>query len=199
MNNKTLIGIIIAVCVILGGTFTSVVGYRSVESNLKPSPLFSVRSSRAIDEENKDIVCNYIGKGEEIELYIPKRDDEKTMILKFLYIVQKMDEKKFREVIELFNEKLSEENMINKKNPLTMNCPTGGGFFCSTIAAFGGFRCLIVLIISIPFLPVILPILLLLEILYAMGLTYSNDDLCFGNCIRSNRFVYIVGFRFVSH
>ena len=42
MNNKILSGSIIAVTVLIGVSFTSVVGYRSVASDVKVSPLFNM-------------------------------------------------------------------------------------------------------------------------------------------------------------
>jgi len=57
MNNKILIGSIIAVAVLVLVSFTGVVGYQTTKSSTiaKASPLFTVRSSRAIDGESKDI------------------------------------------------------------------------------------------------------------------------------------------------
>ena len=57
MNKKILIGSIIAVTILIGVSFTSVVGYRSVASDVKASPLFNIRTSRAIDEEEKGLRC----------------------------------------------------------------------------------------------------------------------------------------------
>ena len=54
MNKKILIGSIIAVAILIGISFISVVGYNSVESNAKASPLFNIRTQRAIDGERKD-------------------------------------------------------------------------------------------------------------------------------------------------
>ncbi len=57
MNKKILIGSIIAVAILVLVSFTGVVGYQTTKSSTiaKASPLFAVRSSRAIDEESKDI------------------------------------------------------------------------------------------------------------------------------------------------
>ena len=92
MNKKILIGSIIAVTVLFGVSFTSVVGYRSGASDLKASPLFNIRSSRAIDEENQGLVCEYVGKGEENRLSILKRDIENILIQKFINTILKNDD-----------------------------------------------------------------------------------------------------------
>jgi len=61
MNKKILIGSIIAVAILVGVSLTSVVGYQSVESNFKESPLFNVRSNRAIEKDGSIVTYNYIG------------------------------------------------------------------------------------------------------------------------------------------
>ena len=83
MNKKILISSIIAVAILILVSFTGVVGYQTTQSSTmaRASPLFAVRSSRAIDEESKDIVCDYIGKGNTFP--IPRRDD-KTAIIGFI-------------------------------------------------------------------------------------------------------------------
>ena len=82
MNKRILIGSIIAVAILVLVSFTGVVGYQTTKSSsiARASPLFSVRSSRAIDEESKDIVCDYVGKEEELVLSIPKRDNQQFLL-----------------------------------------------------------------------------------------------------------------------
>jgi len=67
----------------------------------KASPLFAVRSSRAINEESKEFTCDYVGKGEEIVLSIPKRDDRTESLQKFIDIIGKMDDKTFNIFVRL--------------------------------------------------------------------------------------------------
>jgi len=50
MNKKILLGSILSVAILILVSFTSVLGYNSVDSDVKASPLFNIRSSRAIDE-----------------------------------------------------------------------------------------------------------------------------------------------------
>ena len=61
MRKKLLLGSIIAVVILILVSFTGVVGYQTTKSSTiaRASPLFSVRSKRAIDEEIKDLTCDY--------------------------------------------------------------------------------------------------------------------------------------------
>jgi len=74
MNNKILIGSIIAITVLIGTSFTSVVGYKSITSDVIASPLFNIRSSRAIDEKNNIVTSEYVGKDRILNISIPKRN-----------------------------------------------------------------------------------------------------------------------------
>jgi len=124
MNNKILIGSIIAVTILIGVSFTSDVGYRSVPSDVKASPLFGIRSSRAIDEESEDLSCAYVGKGEEISLSIPRRDKKIELVHKVIDAIHKMDDKTYNRFIPLFityikqNKKFEEIDDITVVNAL---------------------------------------------------------------------------------
>jgi len=102
MNKKILIGSIIAVAILIGVSFTSVVGYRSVASDVKLSPLFNIRTSRAIDEESEELSCEYVGKGEEILLSIPKRDSYGFLINRALHRLKEIDKDTLVKVLETF-------------------------------------------------------------------------------------------------
>jgi len=114
MNNKILIGSVIAVSVLVGVSFTSVVGYRSVDSNVKASPLFNIRSSRAIDEEIKNFSYEYVGKGKKSILSIPKRENDSEIILHFIEVICKMDDTTFNRFIGRVIKRLPQENSINE-------------------------------------------------------------------------------------
>ena len=96
MNKKILIGSILAVAVLIGVSFTSVVGYSSVKPDVKASPLFTVRTNRAIDEDSEDLTCDYVGKGEEINLVIPKRDDKSESVETLINLIKEMDDRTLR-------------------------------------------------------------------------------------------------------
>jgi hypothetical protein len=95
MNKKILLGSIVSVVILILVSFTSVIGYRSVESDVKISPLFNIRSSKAIGKESKDIACDYIGKGAETNLYLSSRKKRTEQVQKTIDIISKMDDKAF--------------------------------------------------------------------------------------------------------
>jgi hypothetical protein len=99
MNNKILVGSILSVIILILVSFTSVVGYRSVSSDVKASPLFNIRSSRAIDEENKELSCEYVGMGVKSILSIPKRFDNIELVQKFIDNIRTMDDKTFNKFL----------------------------------------------------------------------------------------------------
>ncbi len=113
MSKKLLIGSIIAIIIIVGVSFTSVVGYNGVESNLKASPLFNIRTNRAIDEESHDLTYDYVGKGEEIDIPIPKRNITIELISKAIKIISKMDKNELKKLIDLI--KVNYNNINNGK------------------------------------------------------------------------------------
>ncbi len=115
MNKKILFGSIVAVSVLIGVSFTSVVGYRSAASDVKASPLFNIRSSRAIDEDSVDLSCNYIGEEEENTLLIPKREN-KALIQSYINRISKMDEDKFNRFIRIVINHLQNEKKLSKHN-----------------------------------------------------------------------------------
>ena len=94
MKKKILIGSIMAIAILIGISFTSAVGYKSVESNVNNSPLFNIRINRAKGEETKDISFNYITK--EITLPFPKRNNKTILFLLFIKELMLMPLKIFR-------------------------------------------------------------------------------------------------------
>ncbi len=117
MNNKILIGSIIAVVILVLVSFTGVVGYQTTKSTIaRASPLFSVRSSRAIDEESKDIASDYVGKGEDSILSIPKRDDRTALDQKVLETISKMDDKTFKAYLNLIINQIQRNDKYDDVN-----------------------------------------------------------------------------------
>ena len=91
MNKKILIGSIIAVVILILVSFTGVVGYQTTKSSTiaTASPLFAVRSSRAIDEESKDLSCDYVGKG---EIFRIPRNNKLLQIKATIDFIQTLDD-----------------------------------------------------------------------------------------------------------
>jgi hypothetical protein len=114
MNKKILIGSIISIFILVGVSLTSVVGYNSIDSGVKESPLFTIRSSRAVEEERNDITCNYISKDEDINLEIPKRDDESESVGVLINLIKKMDDSTLRRLSSLIIYHLHHKNELQE-------------------------------------------------------------------------------------
>jgi len=89
---KIIIGSIIAVALLTLVSFSSVVGYSSVKSDLNiASPLFSIRNKK------DDISSNYLGKGEESNILLPTRNRNKVLIVRFINRIKEMDDYSYQE------------------------------------------------------------------------------------------------------
>ncbi len=115
MKRKLFIGSIIAVAVLIGVSFTSVVGYRTVDSNVKESPLFNIRTNRAIGEEDKILTSNYFGKVN--TLPFPKRDDKAIMVQKVVESIKKTDDKTFKILVVNIIDYARKDNRFNGVKP----------------------------------------------------------------------------------
>jgi len=116
LNNKILIGSIIAITILIGVSFTSVVGYNSVESDIEASPLFNIRSSRAIDEESKDLACEYVGKGEISILSISGLNENKELLQLVTDKIKCMDDKTFNRFLTMIINKIQYSNEYKSVN-----------------------------------------------------------------------------------
>lgn len=78
MNKKALVISILAAVLIVSASLSSVVGTIAVKSNDEKisiaSPLFAVRTQRSLNkEETKKINSNYLGKGKQLNILLPKK------------------------------------------------------------------------------------------------------------------------------
>jgi hypothetical protein len=112
VNKKLLIcGSILAVVLIVLASFTSVVGFQSTKSKLVDSPLFSIRTRRAIDAEEQDtITCEYVGKGKEIVIPLPIRDNRISLLNKVLTSIERMNDKQFQRFSALIINRIRQDN-----------------------------------------------------------------------------------------
>ncbi|UCF12306.1 MAG: hypothetical protein JSW06_09735 [Thermoplasmatales archaeon] len=118
MKKKIIIGSIIAVVILISVSFTGVVGYSSVKSNSrKASPLFSVRTNRAIGEESKDIACDYAGKGKTTLITIPKRDDRVVLTQRVIDSIRTMDDETLERFIASVIDSAKKDKKFNDINP----------------------------------------------------------------------------------
>jgi len=114
MNKKILIGSIIAVAILVLVSFTGVVGYQTTKSSTiaRASPLFTVRSSRAIDEESKDLSCDYVGKGEETSIQFSTSNSRSKQLQKVIDVIGRMDDETFDKFIALVIFRLNQDDKI---------------------------------------------------------------------------------------
>ncbi|MBE3136330.1 MAG: hypothetical protein IMZ43_02915 [Thermoplasmata archaeon] len=94
MKTKLLLGSIGAVTILILVSFTNVVGVQSTTSDsVSESPLFNIRTQKAINEKSNTILTsNYLGKGLNA-LPFPLRDNRTALIQKVIERIAKMDEK----------------------------------------------------------------------------------------------------------
>jgi hypothetical protein len=110
MRKKILIGSVVSVTMFILLSFTSVVGYRSVASDVKISPLFTIRTQRTIDKDTGKVSCEYLGMGDDINLLIPNRDDDLKLIQNLIERIQSMDDETFNEFVTLIIHRIQQSN-----------------------------------------------------------------------------------------
>jgi len=118
MNNKILIGSIIAVVILVLVSFTGVVGFQTTKSSTvaRASPLFSVRSKRALDKESRDLTCDYIGKDKEINIHFPERNTTKELIREMIQKLRHIDEKQLERLTSNLKKRIETYKFLNKKD-----------------------------------------------------------------------------------
>jgi hypothetical protein len=114
MDKYPLIGVsIIAVVLLILGSLTNVVGYQSMKSSaMSESPLFSMRTQRATDQQRNILTSQYLGKGKENLLQFPTRDNKTELLIKAIDFINKMDEKTFARFMELCIQKVRQDNTL---------------------------------------------------------------------------------------
>jgi hypothetical protein len=102
------------VSLLIGVSFTSVVGYNSVEPDLKSSPLFNIRTSRAINQGGKGFTTDYVGKGEEITIMLPIYNHRDIQLKKVIDFISRMDDKTFKSYLNLIIKKIQNNNKYDE-------------------------------------------------------------------------------------
>jgi hypothetical protein len=100
MNKYPLIGFsILAVVLLVLGSLSNVVGYQSIQSSgVNDSPLFSVRTQRATNQQQNIIMSQYLGKGQ-YSISFPVRDNRTLLIRKVVDKIREMDNESFDRLI----------------------------------------------------------------------------------------------------
>ena len=103
MDKKLLIyGSILAIVVLVLAGISPVVGYNTVQAYRKDSPLFGVRTQRALEKESDRLTCDYIGK-ESIMLF-PTRDPKAILLKRAINLISSMNKRGFNNfLISLIN------------------------------------------------------------------------------------------------
>jgi hypothetical protein len=111
MKNKFFIqGSIIAVIILVSSSLSPVVGYNSTKAFATASPLFSVRTKRAIQQDQNALTCEYLGKGNIFP--IPSRDYRAFMVQKIIDRLSMIDEDEFDKFLALSINFLKENNIF---------------------------------------------------------------------------------------
>jgi hypothetical protein len=108
-------GSIIAVATLIGISFTSVVGYGSIESNSESSPLFNIRINRAIGKKRGDFTCNY-DKNKKSTVLCPLKNNRAIIIRKIINNIYKMDDKTYNKFISSIITYTQENNRFKRLN-----------------------------------------------------------------------------------
>ena len=103
MDKKPLIVVsILAMVLLVMGSLSNVIGYQSVKSTtVNDSPLFSVKTKRATNQQENIITSQYLGMGKENLLQFPLRDNKIESLIKAIEFISKMDDKAFAHFTEL--------------------------------------------------------------------------------------------------
>jgi hypothetical protein len=114
MKKKILLGSIFAVAIIIFLSFTNVVGYQNDKpSFINKSPLFSIRTNRAIEQENNLGSSDYIGKGKDTGLSFPIRNKNSITTDEFVNWIVNMDKKSFMNFKTLVMSRLNKEDKLS--------------------------------------------------------------------------------------
>jgi hypothetical protein len=118
IDKKPLIGVSIsAVILLVLGSLSNVVGYQSVKSTaISDSPLFSMRTQRANNQQQNILTSQYLGMRNRNLLQFPIRDNRTESLKKAIEYISKMDDKTFAQFIEVFLQRIRQEKTFSNPN-----------------------------------------------------------------------------------
>jgi hypothetical protein len=91
------------VILIVLGSFSNVVGYQSVKSNMvNDSPLFLTRTQKATNQQQTSITSQYLGMNKGKDLQFPINDNLTRLLKRTIEIISKTDEKTSPQLEKLF-------------------------------------------------------------------------------------------------
>jgi hypothetical protein len=112
---------IIAVVVLVLAGLSPVIGFNSVKSSFRDSPLFSIRKSRAINEDTMRITGEYINQDTPFYLPLPVRDTTQSKLHRIIGALKEMDEQEFNTLIGFLIRRVNPDVNADKvKTSLTL-------------------------------------------------------------------------------
>jgi hypothetical protein len=108
--------------VIVLASFSSVIGFQKTEfKTIQVSPLFNIRTDRAIKTEKQEEVTNsYVGKGRESTLTFNMIQKNEIMTHNVIEKIAKMSDEEFNRLIVLVKDKLSKNKIKDFDNIVVM-------------------------------------------------------------------------------
>jgi hypothetical protein len=117
VDKKPLIGVTIcAVVLLVLGSLGNVVGYQSVKSTVNDSPLFTIRTRRATNQQQNITTSQYLGMEKGNLWQFPIRDSRTEHIKKAIDIISKMDDKTFERFTELGIQRIKQDKSLKDTN-----------------------------------------------------------------------------------
>jgi len=119
MDKKSLTSVCICIIVLLVlGSLNNVVGYQSIQSSgVNDSPLFSVRTQRATNQQHNTIMSQYLGKGQ-YTIPFPLRNNKTELIKKVIDRIRTMDDGTFNRFVDYFMSYIHQNNALNNVNAM---------------------------------------------------------------------------------
>jgi hypothetical protein len=112
MKKKIIISSIIIIILLISATLTSVVGYKSDETNKIESPLFNIRIKNVIQKDNENYKYNYIGKNKDLPIFFPIKDRTINAFQKAVDSISKLNEQTFTRFVKKACNKLHDSNVV---------------------------------------------------------------------------------------
>ncbi len=112
MKKKIIISSIISIALLIVATLTSVVGYKSDETNEKESPLFDIRIKNIIQKDSENFNYNYIGNNKDLPIFFPIKDRSIKAFQKAIDRISKMNDQTFSRFVKKACNKLCDSNAV---------------------------------------------------------------------------------------
>jgi hypothetical protein len=95
METRFVVGCTLVAAALVLVSFSSVVGFQTMQADAA-SPLFTIRSTRAVEKESARLDREYIGEDQQTSLQFPERDGRMDSIDLIIESVRRMDDASLR-------------------------------------------------------------------------------------------------------